>query len=86
MNSSKKTESQTWDEVVAKFAIHGITPWQLAKLTLKQVHYIMREWGEELKLRYKLAGWEVKEEDTQTINAGNADLLKNMINTAIRGK
>lgn len=57
----------TWDEIVAKFSIHGVPPQQMAKMTLKQVHYALREWDEDAKFRIRLAGGEIPEDDLKEL-------------------
>ncbi len=59
---SDKTKSLSWDEIISKFIVHGISAEQVRKMTLKQIHYALRELNEDLKIRIRLAGGEVEDD------------------------
>jgi hypothetical protein len=79
-------ESADWSDTIARLQIKGVPLESIQGMTLMQLHHAVKAVSEDLKERYRIGGFEVKdEEDTHVINAGNAEMLKNMINTAIRG-
>jgi hypothetical protein len=83
---TKSNDEADWNDTIARLQIQGVPLESIQSMTLMQLHYAVKALKEDSKERYRLAGWEVKEEETHTINAGNAEMLKNMINTAIRGR
>lgn len=55
----------TFHEIVAKLGLNGIPPREVAKMTMKQVHYAIQEIVDDRLFNAKIAGCEV--EDDQDI-------------------
>ncbi|WP_026975618.1 hypothetical protein [Alicyclobacillus contaminans] len=51
--------------MIAKLAFLGIPPERVARMTLRQVHFVMRAIGDDMKFKVRLAGRDVPDEDKE---------------------
>lgn len=75
----------TWDEIIGRLLLCGLSREDIGNLTLRNAYQIIYAREDEMLFQARLAGAEIDDEGPNEVSAENAAWLESLINASIRG-